>query len=174
MLPGVSAQNAQVFKTDQVFMMAHRFLVYPNGLEFTLHVRFRNPEDYQGDLVFNLHGPRSQPLSDDFLRLGVMLADGTKWTNLERRWQPKHADDRPKQPIIGFRRGGGGEDSYNMQYWVWPLPPAGPLTIVAEWPAFAIPDCRLVIDATELRARAADAEAIWPIDAGTPHCVEND
>jgi hypothetical protein len=45
---------------------------------------------------------------------------------------------------------------------MWPLPPAGPLTVVSEWPAHDIPETRVVIDATELRDRAAEAEVIWP------------
>jgi hypothetical protein len=42
------------------------------------------------------------------------------------------------------------------------LRPAGPLTVVGEWPAFDVPETRVVVDATELRARADEAEAIWP------------
>ena len=45
---------------------------------------------------------------------------------------------------------------------MWPLPPVGPLTLVAEWPAYGVAEARAAVDATELRARAAEAETIWP------------
>lgn len=162
-LPGVSTQRAVLFKTDRAFLMAHRFLVYPAGIEFALNLRLRHPDDYQHELPWELRGrKRPDPPPDDFLRLGVLLNDGTKWTNLDwpdLNWRPGR---QPDHPVVICRGGGGGRDSYNMRYWMWPLPPAGPLIVVSEWPAYDIPETRVAVDATELRACAAEAETIWP------------
>jgi hypothetical protein len=159
----VSAQRAVLFKNDRAFLMAHRFLAYPTGIEFTFNLRLRNPDDYQPDLPWDMRRRRRQePLPGDFLRLGLQLSDGTKWTNLDwRLWHPLPPDEQPKPPVVMHRQSGGGRYSYNMSFWLWPLP-VGPLTVVTEWPAFDVPETRVVIDTTELRARAAEAEAIWP------------
>jgi hypothetical protein len=90
----------------------------------------------------------------------MLLSEGTNWTNLD--WRHWRTDEPPQPPVVMHRGGGGGGDSFNMQYWMWPLPPAGPLTVVSEWPAYDVPETRVVIDATELRARAGESEAIWP------------
>ena len=162
-LPGASTQRAVLFRTDRAFLMAHRFLAYPNGIEFTFNLRLRNPDDYQHDLPWELHRlRRSGPPPDDLLRLGMLLSDGSKWTNLSSEWRPRRPDEQPEQLVVMGRGGGGGGDSYNSGYWMWPLPPAGPLTVDSEWPAYDVPETRVVVDATELRARAAEAEPIWP------------
>ncbi len=157
----MSPQRVVLFKTDLAFLMAHRFLVFPNGVEFSLDLRLRHPDEDRHDLPWELHGRRRHgPLPDDFLRLGVLLSDGTKWTNLD--WPPGPPDGRTARPVVMFRGGGGGRHTYDLRYWMWPLPPPGPLTVVCEWPAYGVPETRVVVDATELRAHAADAEAIWP------------
>jgi hypothetical protein len=159
----VSTQQAVLFKTDRVFMMAHRFLAYPNGIEFTLNLRLRHPDDYQLDRPWELHGRRRPgPPPDDLLRFGVLLSDGTKWTSLDSDWRPRLPNEQPEQLVVRGRGGGGGGGSFNMKYWMWPLPPAGLLTVVGEWPAYDVAETRVDVDATELRARAAEAEAIWP------------
>ncbi len=35
---------------------------------------------------------------------------------------------------------GGGPRSAFWRWWAWPLPPAGPLEFVCEWPALGIPE----------------------------------
>ena len=43
--------------------------------------------------------------------------------------------------------GGGAPYSFFSRWWTWPLPPAGPLEFVCEWPAFDIAESRVGIDA---------------------------
>lgn len=62
------------------------------------------------------------------------------------------------------RGGGGGGRFYSEDYWVWPLPPPGPLAFVCEWPAYGIGLSRVEVEAERVRAAAADALAIWPED----------
>ncbi len=60
--------------------------------------------------------------------------------------------------------GRGGERRWEQDFWVWPLPPPGPLAFVCEWPAYRIALSRVEIEADLLRTAAADAPAIWPED----------
>jgi hypothetical protein len=45
--------------------------------------------------------------------------------------------------------------------WVWPLPPAGPLTFVCEWPAAGIEFTRTEVDAQPLLDAATQAQQIF-------------
>jgi hypothetical protein len=64
------------------------------------------------------------------------------------------------------RGGGGGGRSWSFRYWLWPLPPAGSLTVVIEWPFHAIPLTRIALDAEPLRLAAATSESLWPEGGG--------
>lgn len=163
-LPGYSAQKAVVFKTDDTLLVVHRFLVYPNGVEFSLTLVLRDTSYELEDIPWELRGHpgrrlRDDSLPDEFLRFGMLFSDGTKWTNLDWRY-PSH-DEEPSGPVVSGRGGGGGGDEWEMGYWVWPLPPEGEMTFVASWPLRNIPEQRATVDASELRARAEDAEIIW-------------
>lgn len=141
-VPGVSSQRPVVFKTERVFLMVQRVLVYPNAIELTFNLRLRYADDYRDDLTGQFHRPAgSRPLSDEYLRLGLQFSDGTKCTNFD--WKPLRPDRTPEPPVMmihesgGLRESGGIVGGHYVKYWVWPLPPAGPLALVAEWPAFA-------------------------------------
>jgi hypothetical protein len=50
-----------------------------------------------------------------------------------------------------------------VNWWVWPLPPAGSLTVVCEWPAYGIALTRSEFDAGMLLDAAAQVEQLWPV-----------
>jgi hypothetical protein len=59
-------------------------------------------------------------------------------------------------------RGGGGTDSeQRFRFWLWPLPPAGELKMVALWPDAGITETMTVIDGSSILRVAAEAEALW-------------
>ena len=130
---------------------------YPNGFTFTVTAVLRK-EDRRGR-VFRLGFHRDyfddEPLSDEFLRLGVQFADGSAATNLGRTVLPPDAE--PAAPLLMQDGGGGGGRRYDMGYWVWPLPPSGPVTFVCEWPAYGIPETRIVVDGGLILAAAERA-----------------
>ena len=133
---------------------------HPTGVEFSLHLRLRGPTSDERDLHMELHaGRHAGPLSADALKFGLLFSDGRKWTSVESRSWRQHP---PEPPAVTSLGGGGTPDSLTMRYWMWPLPPEGDLAIVSEWPGYDVPESRIVVDATELRARATEAEAIWP------------
>ena len=57
--------------------------------------------------------------------------------------------------------GGGSRDYLDVEAWVWPLPPEGPLGFVCEWPLAEIPLSRAVVDASVLRTAAVRATTLW-------------
>lgn len=157
-LPGYSSQRAVLFRTDEILLLAHRCLVYPTGVEFTLSLLLRDGGDLH-DVPWELRRPphRGDPPPNDFVRFGIMFSDGSKWTNL----RPWHPGKEPAPPVVVGRGGGGGGGSWDMGYWIWPLPPEGSLTFAAEWPAHDLDEHRASVDADELRTKAGEAEIIW-------------
>ena len=47
-------------------------------------------------------------------------------------------------------------------YWLWPLPPPGPLRISCEWPLVDIAMTTVEIDANNLLGAASRARSLWP------------
>ena len=51
-----------------------------------------------------------------------------------------------------------------MSFWLWPLPPPGPLTWVGQWPDRNLSESVVEVDATILEAAASEAEQLWEVD----------
>jgi hypothetical protein len=49
-------------------------------------------------------------------------------------------------------------------FWIWPIPDAGDVEFVCDWPAQAIPESRIRIDGSVLRDAAARSIAVWPVE----------
>ena len=52
--------------------------------------------------------------------------------------------------------------------WLWPLPPAGPLTFVCAWPAEGIEEISAQIDAAPILEAASRAIELWPDERPLP------
>jgi hypothetical protein len=83
-------------------------------------------------------------------------------TNIDPGRWPHEPDGEPTGPLMFGRGGGGGGAKWEQRYWVWPLPPAGPMAFVCEWPARAIPLTEHEVDGTRIREAASSAEVLWP------------
>jgi hypothetical protein len=104
------------------------------GFEFWIKAQFRHP------------GPALERQPDErSLHVGVQFADGKKAANVGR--VPDPAGSVSAGLIMRPVSFGGGHRHQDRSYWVWPLPPAGPLTFVCQWAAFDIPEMRAGTDA---------------------------
>jgi hypothetical protein len=163
-LGGVVAKELLLVKTAEAAVAIVGMLAYRTGFEFTLSSVLRR-EDRRGVFDPVMHHPfgrrADEPLPDRFLRLGVAFSDGTAVTNLDRR-AFRWTESEPSGPLLMQDGGGGGGRRYDMTYWVWPLPPAGPLTFVCQWPAFGIPETRAEVDAALILEAATRAVQLWP------------
>ena len=105
---------------------------FPTGVEFTLDIRFRL------GTVFARHDPLRgpTPLFDfgrsDGPQFGIGFADGRK-ANIIGDIRLALAQREPDRPVLFPRGGSGSGDEHRMGVWLWPLPPAGPLTVVLGW-----------------------------------------
>ena len=73
------------------------------------------------------------------LRFAVPFADGSSATNTTP--VSRALNTPPDGPVMQAQGGGGGGGAGNWRQslWIWPLPPAGSLSFICEWPAVEIP-----------------------------------
>lgn len=118
------------------------------GFEFWIKAQFRHD------------GPALETCPDDqSLHVGLQFADGRRVANVGNVSEP--AGSVPAGLILSPRSSGGGRRHRNRSYWVWPLPPAGPLTFVCEWAAFDIPEQRAEVDAQLILNAAQRSVQVW-------------
>lgn len=108
--------------------------------------------------------PASRPRRDGQVsaewsfRFGVQYADRRRAAVGEfPPARPTGADGLVLRPTIGD----GGRFHRHWDFYLWPLPPKGRLTLVADWPAQGVPETYTELDAGELRAGAARAVIVW-------------
>jgi hypothetical protein len=138
---------------------------YPTGLEFRVMVRRRERDRLAFDDPLGFHGLHRGELAPDVLRFGVQLSDGSKATSLDG-FPPARVE--PPGPVLMRRGGGGGGGQWDLGFWLYPLPPPGPLAFVCEWPSESIGLTRQEIDADVIRAAADRAEVLWEEEHGPP------
>ncbi len=157
-----------VARSEQGVVAVSHAIVHGNGVSFSFVALARGLTRRVAQQLFHeQHHADSDDLGDGFLRIGLELADGTRVSNLGRRrpWGPGR-DEEPEGPLF-FHHGGGGSmghgDSATLHndYWLWPLPPAGPIRVSCEWPIVGIPLATVEVDGA-LAAAAAGVVPLWP------------
>ena len=156
--------NETIAINDSVALILTMARVYSNGVEFVIERRIRRGGATRSEwreMQSSIHGHfvRFDP---DRLRYGVVLGDGQQ---LILDQPPGMYGITPEKHSLSQTGGGGGggEESYRFDdgMWLWPLPPAGPVEIVAQWPAFGIPESHVVLDSAPLIELAGQARPVW-------------
>ncbi len=146
---------------------------YPTGFEFDLVARLRalTSEDEPSAGQFLVVSPEEitdGKLPPRFLRFGLEFSDGRKVTNLPGAGPGPFADPGVG-PILWGRDGSGSNSAWRQSYWVWPLPPPGPLKFVCAWPAFGIPESTASVDGAVVIDAATRATVVWPLEEFGSH-----
>jgi hypothetical protein len=132
---------------------------YSDIVEFTLTIwRRQQPKVGRLDLI-RQHADGGE-VTPDFLRAGVIVADGRMATNLDD-------NDASADLVLAFHGGYGGPGGEEQRLRMWPLPPPGAFALVVEWPAVGLAEHRVELDARAIRAAAARVVSVWP-DAPPP------
>jgi hypothetical protein len=132
---------------------------YPTGFEFVLCVLAT-----QQGLDPSLNGPYARRGDQgnnyaEMLRFGIEFSDGSRGTNVSYQTP---TDTPPTAPYLRGIGGRGNATSWSQGFWVWPLPPPGPLAFVCEWPAADMAHSRTEIDGTAVIEAGARATVIAP------------
>jgi hypothetical protein len=155
----------QLARTAETLVVVHDLEAYPAG--FSLQVTVRGfPADHRAGMGFHAittpewHAGRLAP---EFFRFGVQLPNGRRATNLDQaRGLPSGP---PAELALQSRSSSGGGDSVALEFWIWPLPAAGPVTFVCEWPHGSIEETRAQLDASGIVAAARRARPYLGCDA---------
>jgi len=144
-------------RTGEVALVVEALRAYPNGVAFTLVAVGRAGHELR-DLLGPHHGPPGVD-PDDHLRFGVELSDGRRAIEMPAWAQTGSAT--PAGPVLRRGRGGGGGARYDLEYWLWPLPPRGPLTFACRWRGRGLAMSRHTISADPIVDAAAGARDVW-------------
>ncbi len=167
-LPAAMAENAIIVRDERLAISIGGLSVYPSGFEFSVHIRCRGDGDRIDPLGHRRHRDYMRNVSvrepgdpSQDLRVGVLFADGRRAASNQRRHYFSELDP-DKEVVLLSGSGGGGGTSWNMSYWIHPLPPEGPVTIVMSWLAEGITEARHEIDGAAVVAAAGQAVQLWP------------
>jgi hypothetical protein len=144
-------------------VMVQHITAFPNGFEFQVVAHFVVAGDVWDPMhgLAGLHGrPGDRPgeLSEEHLRLYVRFSDGSEANNLG----PPVREPSGPGPFLQFGRGSAGGAVAETTFWLWPLPPAGPITFACEWPKYHIPLTRHEFDGKLIHDAGQRATELWP------------
>ncbi|WP_288820049.1 hypothetical protein [uncultured Corynebacterium sp.] len=161
-IPASAPGELLLIRTDEVAVSIGNICAYPNGFEFTAHVRRRGQDANEPGWHdpfgrFGQHGLHGSS-SDDSLQLGLLYADGRRGATTGGLWAPGD----PQGLMLMPGGAGGSARRWDGKFWVHPLPPEGPMTFVAAWSRYAVAETHAELDASAIRAASARAVTLWP------------
>jgi len=159
-------------RSERAVVALTHLSVFSSGVAFDL-VAMRHPgrvpaEEDEWDVVDPFEPPfgrrfrhrrGSRDVPRSILRFGVEFSDGRKATTLHP-WALTLGS--PPPVVLQQGGGGGGDTRWHSEFWLWPLPPPGPLAFVVEWPSEQIELTRTEIDAQPILDAAQNVEQLWP------------
>jgi hypothetical protein len=163
-------------RTDRIVIALVGAVAYTVGTAFTLTVRSQQRSDESlleepWEMPFGHHYMRRSQGGDippEVLRFGVQFSDGSKATTLSGEMpfaRPGKEEEEPAGPVLTPGGGGGSPGQWDSEFWLWPLPPPGPLTFAVEWPKQQLELTMQEVDAGLILDASKKSEVLWP-DAG--------
>lgn len=140
-------------RTPEVVVAVRGITAYSDGLHIAVVVIFADLARSE-DLAYSLQEYSRSP---GRFRVGLSFSDGRLATSGQR--------DAPdvEQGTAQLKLLGSGHDGlmWNGEYWLWPLPPQGPLVVGCRWPDRGIPETLVQIDPTPLLTAAQASHSVW-------------
>jgi hypothetical protein len=166
-LPASVPGDALVVRTEAAAVWVGAVRAYPNGFAFIMRA-VRREVPGGGARRGSLSGLRPDPFlsaeRNTGLRLGIQYADGRRAATGEGIGRSPVGPAGPEGIWLLEGGGSGSEVSWQSEFWVSPLPPDGPITLVGVWPDAGAAEQRAELDGAAVRAAAASAVELWPED----------
>lgn len=155
-VPTALPMNRLLGRTPDVAVALLGLQAYTIGVAFQLAARARGAgdpacENQLNDLFWEHRSGRPRFL------LGVEFADGRRASSLSR---PGGNGDL----IFHSGAGSGGSTSVGQEWWLSPLPPEGPLLVVARSPEIGLEETVVELDGTTIRRAGEAAVVLWPYE----------
>lgn len=161
-LPGAVALEVVLGASERAAAYIGRCVAYPAGFELDVRVMLApGSEGLDPSLDGIYERPDGSDNAAEMLRLSIEFPDGRALTNMGAS-RPRRWSDEPEGPVLWGMGGGGGGGHFQQDFWVWPLPPAGPIRLDCEWPAAGIALTRAEIDGQLLLDAAGRARPMLP------------
>ncbi|ONH62518.1 hypothetical protein CcI49_00105 [Frankia sp. CcI49] len=168
-LPGVAPVQQLIGANADTAVAVVGMSAYPMGVEITLEIRLRHGS-----------GPGWEPTlpggwehaASMIVPFAVRFADGRTASSMP--WPREFAWPAPGRDGVGLVVSGREVPDPEaglravVRYWLAPLPPPGPLTLLAAFPARGLQICETVVDAALVRAAAERAVVLWPDGLALP------
>lgn len=148
---------------------------FPSGVQMNLSVHVRGKVARRDLNAEVFDGPYRHDMDARWqagrLKWGFELSDGSRVTNVDPWPQDPDQDDgthpydsiwQPDRPVLIGGGGGGGGGSVERSFWLWPLPPTGPLLVVCQWLDQGIDLSTQTVDAQPFVDAARRAQPAWP------------
>ena len=178
-VPAVVHLGRFVSRTPSIVVALKSAEVFSTGCLFNLSWVFRRADQTEEDWAELQHlffhqgrGFRGGSGRQSGLLFGVEFPDGSKAsTGSQLPYGLMEPGTNPEPPVLALNGGGGGggddEFSGTGTLWLWPLPPAGDLRLVAQWTDFGLEETSLMLDGGALRSAAASVQPYWPEEERT-------
>jgi len=162
---GVAVPVQQVLTAgDEAVVVLSSCVAYTTGFQLVVGIRRKNEPP-------PLANPRlHRDMPETSMEIGVRFTDGRETSPARDAAQRRAFFDAvaagsdpplPAGPMIGSGGGGGGGRRWDWTYWIWPLPPDGPMTVIARWPAGRVPDGEIQVDGSAIRMAGERSEKLW-------------
>ncbi|WP_326555000.1 hypothetical protein [Micromonospora sp. NBC_01813] len=167
----VVAGQLLLARSDRAAVVLTSVLAYPSGFEFDISAILREPQPAGVDAFVAgaaVPRPRSFVETDGGPELTVRFADGTTLSSARPGPLPEHPGDGegvPAGPVLVPVAASTDDRRHDARFWIWSLPPEGPVVIECGWPAQEITYGRVEISGTLIRQAAAGAVELWPQEA---------
>ena len=163
-VPHPLTQTALLARTADAALAVVGVAAYSTGISFRLAVRLRTrPPEFRPNEMYELVGggwSRDDDNSKQLL-LGVEYSDGRRASNMTS-FLPSEPDLDPETPLLRPGNGSGSGLTYDMEYWLTPVPPDGPVMVVCAWPIVGIEETSVVLDDAAFTTASALAVSLWP------------
>jgi hypothetical protein len=152
---GMFAQSSfLIARTSEVVVAVRGVIAYSDGLHITVVVFFADLSRIE-DLAYSLQEYSRSP---GRFRFGVSFADGRVATSGQRDAPDVEQDSASQLKLLSSSHQGL---VWTGEYWLWPLPPPGPMVVGCRWPDRAIPETRMQIHSAPLLRAAALSQSVW-------------
>jgi hypothetical protein len=162
------AARMVVASQPRLFIAVTDCVAYSNGFALGLAVRSKDeiPPHMMGFGPYREHG------DDAGIQVSIRFSDGRDsrgggpgpnraLMDYYREWSEGMDPPEPVGPIIGQQGGGGGGQHWDFSYFIWPLPPDGPVTITCEWPARGLQTAGKDLNGTAIREAGLKSHSVW-------------
>jgi hypothetical protein len=158
-VPSGAPFTAVLARSSEAAVGLTGLLAYSTGWAATVCVRLRTMPDPSKMHRLSRAIGGGPFAADEAVLLGIEYSDGQSAANVQTG--PRSQDAAEDALLIRAGGGGGGGRSYDVRFWVTPLPPPGPVRIICAWPAMGIDETRTEFDAGLLLTAAQSATTLW-------------